>query len=1074
MTSLNNHQLNKYNFPFLNIPSINSNNAGNANNANNANVRSNVAVVSNANENQTSFTYKQFIEEYKDFEESNESKLNEQLVELNINNKKYRPNSSKKANQQMTQLYILPEFYILYSKLYSAFQDRQQTTFDFLNSYDDFYRLSQYTFSHENPNVRSINELLRTNSEKKKDNDILLLLDSYKSILNDIQTFQNDNDFILLKINDLIKTFKKIGDRQKNNISELKRKIMNVFNQFHSFFTDKKYFGNSSSSSTSKMFETTLNNTKYQSILNFLRDTDNFERLNSVNSTISEQITFNTLINLVNSLRDDLNDLERSDLYFKDKDSSKDPNEVTKRNTYLTKLNTIQSLLNDISFLYFKIFKTNISSSDNNLIDLLNNLKKKETDFDFNKLIQDFQLIDTNLKYDKTQNESLLNNIQKIIELKKLRDEEKKSEIEKKLKELEDNYIDKKIKLIDELNELKDKFTRLLSLNLKNKNNSQSGPFLTFLNLWLEFLIIEKCIEVNLIFSFIKEKKKEVSKCKEYFIKYKIDKNYQIIFRNSIIESFNHILSYYNSFLDEIKNKKVDLNEELSRINNEISSLGEDSKLTRNISTNTTSISSEEVTLGRTKTTLKQKEESKSIITSKAPPISSSERDRLDRLDTEIYELQRKIDESERVLGEKRKNLKMNEIKSLKNSASKQELTEKKNNLTAQQYSLKELEKDLVNNANEMRKEKLKEIVEKMNDSYIILARIYGLKEEFDKKLKELEKISSQNELITLFENDSLYKIMLKIMNVEVINNKPRGTNVSEPNRTKRGLKRYRLQFNKSVENFKSNSLPFLIQYFEEKIKYHQEKQSILAAFTFNVGNLSKLTQSSYKNLESQKLELNALLTNITANTSVPSTTTSSSSPTTSSSSYSSSSAYNSSTSKYGRSYNNYGSSSYGSSGRYYGGANEKSVVKNEKNKKPKISIYMEFIGKILSTLETKVSSNLNYQNRVQIFIKTIDTFDKSLSEKILEKLKIIQKMNDPQYKFVFAQQVRFIIRRLYKINEFITKIKELYSSNNSFNLVNTYYITDLFLMYLSLNIVFYNFICCIQSKSSKKNSLNY
>ena len=50
----------------------------------------------------------------------------------------------------------------------------------------------------------------------------------------------------------------------------------------------------------------------------------------------------------------------------------------------------------------------------------------------------------------------------------------------------------------------------------------------------------------------------------------------------------------------------------------------------------------------------------------------------------------------------------------------------------------------------------------------------------------------------------------------------------------------------------------------------------------------------------------------------------------------------------------------------------------------------------------------------------------------------------------------------------YLSCLEKISKENNSFNFVNTYYTTDLFLMYLSLNIVFYNFINCVQSKPPK------
>ncbi len=1068
-TKINNSN-NIYNFPFLN-KKLNKKsqkqiqtNVNSANGVNGANEDENV-LNELENENDKIFNYNTFINYLKEFEKSDKSNLNNELLEFNINNPNYQPNSVKKADQQITQLYIIPELYILYSKLYSSFQERQTTTFDFLDSFDDFYRLSQYTFSHENPNIRSINKLIRDNSDKKKNNNLQILFDDYKKILTDIKDYQNENIIIISKLIDLIKKFKNISLSQKTNISELKKKINNLFSGLQNMFKDKNDFNVSSSQIQNTMFSNILGINEYKDFIIFFQKNNNFTNINSLqNSNKINNLDFNSLNNFLNALKEELNDFNNKTIYFKQTDDlSEIKTETTKRSNYLEQINRLKIILIDISTLYFKIFKKNINSSTKNFLEIINILNNKESKFtQFNELLKNIQLIDSELKYDAIQNEQIINKniLQNYIDLKKQKDEEKQKTLEEKKNYIKTNIIDKKKELIKKLNDLKNLLNNLLVLNVKNNINSQSDELLTFLSKWFDIIIKIKCIELSLIFILIKESSlnSENLICDE-LKDFKIDQNLQMEMRNRITETFNNINTYYTSFIEDIKIKIEDTKNQIDLIENELKSLKDEprrlneeiQKEERIINPETQKIKEAETKIQKFKSDKKQEEAKPSRNLSKISQIDFS-------IETE----EQKISNSRLLLNEaipKKKDL---TIQKLKIESKIAELNKTKETLSQQDNNYKSFKSELIRDGNEIRKDKLKDIVEKINDIYIIVARIYGLHLEFEKKSKEIQKTSSQNDLISLFEKDTLYIKMNRLIEVNVIKKRIKGTNIVENNSTKRGLKRYSLTLNKSVQNFKTNTLPILIEYFNEKLKYHNEKESILSAFTFNNASILKLPESLYKNLESQKLELNPLLQNLNSTT-LNSSSSSSTNISTRNTSFNSTSTK---TSQYGRS--------------TYGGSNINILQKNkinetEKKKNKEINIYLEAIDKKLDILKNKLTSNENYQNRLNIFINTIDSYDKTISEKILDKLLKIQKMNNPQYKFIFAQQIRFIIRRLFKIQQFTKNLKSIFEKNNSFNLVNNFYITDLFLMYLSLNIVFYNFISCIHSKPIKnKSSMNY
>jgi hypothetical protein len=95
--------------------------------------------------------------------------IESQIREINLNQGAAgAPQPNLNSKQKIARLYVIPELYTLYSKLYQSYILRQNFIFSYLYTFEDFYRLSQFYFSHENPNIRSINKLLRENLKKSE------------------------------------------------------------------------------------------------------------------------------------------------------------------------------------------------------------------------------------------------------------------------------------------------------------------------------------------------------------------------------------------------------------------------------------------------------------------------------------------------------------------------------------------------------------------------------------------------------------------------------------------------------------------------------------------------------------------------------------------------------------------------------------------------------------------------------------------------------------------------------------------------------------------------------------------
>lgn len=96
--------------------------------------------------------------------------------------------------RMIAENYVLPELFILNSKLYQAYVKRNNLIFSYLQNHEDFYRMSEFYLSHENPSIRSINKLLRDNQTKSVDNAAAQWIDEMKILFEKVQKLQTENE----------------------------------------------------------------------------------------------------------------------------------------------------------------------------------------------------------------------------------------------------------------------------------------------------------------------------------------------------------------------------------------------------------------------------------------------------------------------------------------------------------------------------------------------------------------------------------------------------------------------------------------------------------------------------------------------------------------------------------------------------------------------------------------------------------------------------------------------------------------------------------------------------------------
>lgn len=990
MTSINNPKI--YNFPILNKPPIISSN------------NPVLGINNGSNETSNSLNFNSFIEDYESFEERS---LENALININIQRREYQPTNYKIAQRQISQMYILPELYILYSKIYSSFFLRQNYTFDFLSTYDDFYRMTQYDYAHDNPNIISINELLKMNADKKTDNNMTQLIKDFGDIVESIKSYGNDTNNIMQNINDFMVVMKRILDKKYNNEKTLETKIKQLMTKLKDIFRNTTEF--------EKYFETSKNNPLVEKIRNI--------NLNS-NKNEQKELTFSSLNSLIMSMNNDLENLNNFTTF----------NSGTKRgqSEYRSLLNTIMKLFEEIQFLYFQTYYKNLSSNQDSLLNIKSNDSESNK---INEFIQEIQQISILLRSENSSVDSLLKSISEYIDILLKKDEDLKSQLDTKKKNI-DVQIKNRKELIEKINAIKESFKNLNRIN-KNKNTA-----FNFINKWFDLLLSIKCKELKCIFVLIGDKN-DFEPCKSIN---EIDKTKRDEFKNNVSTSFSNIRTYFKSISDVIKNKTKEFESDLIEIKQLLD-------LTKIPETNKRELEqlNQEIQNLNGKIRNIDREITRSSLSSNNRRLSTSEQDRIvsERRD------ERKRD-YEAQLNPKLDRQRELEIQQTLAGQKIIILRDKETFLTQSINTLKQLNQSITTDANDFVVDKMKVLIENIFNIFTIYARVYKLSDNLIKKKDKLT--TSEDPSLKFFKIDTLYTTMQKLLDIEPIMNR-RANRPEMENRTKSGLKRYRLRVKRTMDNFKKVLVPRLIEYYKEKERYFNEQDSILAAFSLDIASLvPKMNESSVKNLNADSLSLGPLVNRFNFSNQPQTTSSSSSSP----SSYSNKSQIQTASpiqqSRYGMA---------------YGGANinASKTPQQKVNIKNPVIIYSEYCGKILQGLINKISSNINYLNRVNTFKIMFNKFDKIISDKILRHLLIIFNSKNLEYNFPFAEQVRFIVLRYSNINQELKNIQNNYNKNSSFNFMQNYYLTDFFYMYLVLQLTFYNFIMCIKPKFNPNTS---
>ncbi len=140
-------------------------------------------------------------------------------------------NSQKKIND----LFVTPELYILNSKIMHTYSKRQNTTFSYLKTYNDFYQLSDFYLAHENPNIRSINLLLRENQERKGGSAKKELFDNFITLKDEVINIQNETSKIIQQFISLLKEVKSKNDRDKLLLQDFNSRAQRFFGRLSKY-----------------------------------------------------------------------------------------------------------------------------------------------------------------------------------------------------------------------------------------------------------------------------------------------------------------------------------------------------------------------------------------------------------------------------------------------------------------------------------------------------------------------------------------------------------------------------------------------------------------------------------------------------------------------------------------------------------------------------------------------------------------------------------------------------------------------------------------------------------------------
>lgn len=900
-------------------------------------------------------------------------------------NRNKSENQTKNQNgKKIADFYVIPEMMILNSQIVESYLKRQKYIFYYLHTFEDFYRMSDFYLSHENPNIRSINKLLRENMEKKKTTQKNILFDNINDVFSTTKSIQPKIDVLFKNIDSYLTLLESEEEKKKEKDEQL------------------------------------------------------LEKLEELNTEIEIFDESQTIMN--NKLKDTLlNELDKKIKKLKEKNDPTIKNNIRKLEVVSNTFSSIRTDLKKQDLLNINIEKA---------IEKLKNRQKSTASISsmkdsFNKINQDFMNYTQNI-------DDIRRTFEKYIQLSKIEDEDKrKKEQQTLLSKLKKNEPSSYLHSIHECQEGIDKLIEETKNKLEYK----------FIHSYLSILKYTIQNEIKIIYEML-NKKDSINRQEK-----SLKELYQTL-RKEQLKQLDDFQKNYERKVNEIKqkskqsrNEKMIKTSELEDIKKEI-----ENNLKR-YSTRYSLFESKRSSLQRRPPQIPPP----GSPSGTQPPTINSILDTEfpDRAELEKY----KEDETK---------LKKREI----------ELEKEIRNVDKEIRDLSEIfenEKEQYKN----KRERLKTMMESMNNTFIEIQRIESQTILFMKKNKKLKEQSSNNFVFESLKKDILYQSIMKVLQVEKIEN---SNHENQKKKTK-----YKLKIRKNVQSFQ-RILTSLYKYYTEKQKFYNNRGSILSAFTFNVENIVSNALTPMKEFEVNTIEWNKFLkkneninkNKITTNVNTNQKNMSSNIPssTTQTSPYSTPQMYGQT--QYGQPYTmsqsplyqNQYSSQYQPQpqpqqpqgyyqqqqqpqGYYRGGA-------NETPKKESVE-FITVIDKVLEDCKNKISSNEVYNNRFQSFIEYIDQEDKRISTEILQRIQILLSSKDIEYKFILPEQIRFIVRRLYKIQQFKQKIEQIEimkkkNNQNNENETKFIYTTDYILLYFSLQYVLMNFMQCVFSKKNKLN----
>lgn len=1068
--------------------------------------------------------------------------IESQIRVVNLPNNRGGQTANEESKKKIARLYVVPELYTLYSKLYQSYILRQNFIFSYLYTFEDFYRLSQYYFSHQNPNIRSINKLLRENLKKsenlKMDTLLNLLKDEFEeikkintdsiSIFRNVESYFNkeeiiesqkeeEKQFIIEKIKSLLQKINPsiFPSTVTSGGSKKKNKIIFSSRSLRGGVTTASAAGPSSASGPSVPPSAPSSSTSGSG------SGASGSGSGSGAPGPSSAPATGTSGPAPTSASGPSAPPSAPAPSPSTGPSTPPSTPPTKDHPEFTTNQTLKQIYQKIDLYLNNHTDIDIAKKNIELYDLIIQLQlllgneietKKLSDLirtnqqqnggestNVEKIIQTINEIINDIQQNQNNMDTIYSLIQQYTTLYKIEDEDLKEKKKRELFEKINKLCELKTNLITRLNTFKNAE--------KIKKNEIIYPFIESLT----FILCKELISISFFFEGL-----NTSSCKE-----KTNSNKPISIK-SIYEKFKNDFSTFIRMIETktqrslrfLKLKKREIAKQITTLENEITQKTEENRVLQSKyprppqGTNMTS-SSRSSGLDRLSNELKKlKKRELQLVSYKNPDgtYNFTISRELDQIKQQIEDKEADI-EDERLkqakLFEEGRDYRENQTKIKKNESQIQMCKAEKDSLT-------QIQKSLDNRFKEKKEEFQQTIdriksLETIHSIMTLLNKVENKTNEIKKKAEELKKKNSNNRMIDAMTNDYLFKFITeKMLSVKVVKNED-GTNKL----TRNGKKIYRLTILRSVQSFRKY-LPLIKRYFEEKLNYYNNREGILSMLQLNTSLVTGLFEEGAKNLITNAYKFEEVgkslpnsinneekkPSNLTGQTmgynsqqsSLPYGQTQfgmASEPSyqypTQQQSYSDNSGYGRgySDSGMGRGYGNSGfgrgygmGRGFGNSGSFFGGA--AAVQKEEKKPEKKREYeFIKVVDKIFSELRNKVQSNEVYDNRIQTFVEYIDEKDKEITEEILRRLILIEKTKNLQYRFILPEQIRFMVRRLFKIKTFIDQLTTLKKQNKNENRaqLNFIYMTDLILMYFSLQYVFLNLLMCLFKESSPLNN---